>query len=135
MKAYTIGAALALLIALGWYAHHSIYTSGFDAGEVEGAREGKEAASAALAELDRKERERAGLADALATANDAVRTAKERADQQQAAGKLAVDAALVRARDADRTLQAWMSRYAAAARDPDCARILEEPVCAAASDY
>ena len=75
VKLYAYGAALAALIALLAFAHHSIYASGKKAGEADGQK------IAAKARLDqhRAETARDDLANALILANEAV------ADQKKAA--------------------------------------------------
>lgn len=61
----------------------------------------------------------------------------ERANTELAAAKSAVEAqtaakvkeAEARRRDADKTLQKFMDRYAAALRDEECAKLLRTPIC------
>jgi hypothetical protein len=131
VKLYAYAAALAAVLALVAFAHHKVYAQGEKAGEAAGA---KIAAAAEISRV-RAETARDQLAAAVKIANDAVEQQRRDAAAQAAVAQQAVAAAAANARDADRALKAWMDKYARAARDPDCAKTLQEQLCAGVADF
>ncbi|GAA0721408.1 hypothetical protein [Dokdonella soli] len=131
VKLYACAGALAAFLALLVFAHHTIYASGEKA---QLARDQKPIAAAKAAQKV-AETERDQYITALNEANQAAQAEQNKAKAQAQRAAAAVAASQANAQDADRTLKAWMDKYARAARDPDCAKTLQDQLCAAASDY
>jgi DNA-binding protein H-NS len=132
VKLYAYGLALAAILALLGAAGHKVYEAGKEAQRKEDAKP----IAAAKAAQKTAETQRDQLAAAVILANQIVDAEKLKAAQQAAQAAKAVATATANARDADRTLQAWMAKYARTARDPDCEKTLQEQLCAAVvSDY
>lgn len=126
LYAAAVGAFMALLIG--------VWNHGHAAGYAAGVEDQRQETTRVAAQRDEAIAAGKAMVAALEETTAAAKVEAARAKAQQEVAEIAVRSARAAATDADRTLKAWMERYAEASRDPSC-RILEEPLCAAAPDF
>lgn len=124
------------LVAFGLFVSllSGAYYRGRAAGHVAGIEAQRKQTMAAEDQRDRAIAAARAMSNSLEATTRTAQVEVARARAQQDSAKSAADAALATAKEADRTLRAWMDRYAQASRDPTC-HVLEETLCAAASDF
>ena len=114
------GAMLAALLGGYAYEHHRIYAQG-EAAQL--------AIDAPILAADKTLID--VYANAILASNAQVTANQAKAAEQKTQADAAVKVAQASAQDADKTLAAWMVRYSAALRTPDCASWAAQPICPA----
>lgn len=125
--------ALILLLAFGaytgglvWRAHHAGWGGGV--ASMQAKLDTANTKIGALTEQRDQALAKVGQVKQQLAENAAARSAAQQQGQQ------ALAQAQAQAADADRTLKAWMDKYAAALRSPDC-QTPKELICPALRDY
>lgn len=131
IQIYALAALLAILGAGGWYAHHHVYSQGYDAGVKEQTKETDKIKTA----MDEANSQLVTCAGALDNVNVALATAKQDEARQAQAADHAIASARSDAADADATLKTWIRKYAGDIQTTACKTIAEQKLCAALQSY
>ena len=129
-QVYVYAGIFAAFVGLLAFAHHTIYTQGKEAGAASQAK----LTAKALATVAVDEKLIRDYGDTVTRMNAALHVEQDKAAAQQVVADKAVKAASANASDADKTLAAWITKYAAALRSPACATLLAQ-ICPAAMGY
>jgi CRISPR/Cas system-associated endonuclease Cas3-HD len=131
MKLYAIIACVGLCLALGTYAHHSVYTSGVH----DGTASMQAKVDAANVDIGKLTVEKANLEDAVASANAKVDKAKAESDQKLSEVAQVVQKLGTENTKAQSELLRWRSKFQNVTLSGDCATIAKAQVCDALADY
>lgn len=130
VKLWMYGAVIAAILGGLAVVHHTIRAQGEAAQLAIDAPKLKAAADAHAVDQNLIKT----YADAITASNAQAKLNQDKAAAQQVQAAAAVKAAQINAQDADKALAAWMARYSAALRSPDCAGVLAMKICPAMVD-